>query len=63
MVKDKPDQTRIYDQEGYRQRAACLCVKNESESEVCKNIFIQLTKFPGKKNSFSYDLSRKKSLV
>lgn len=34
MVKDKPDQTRIYDADGFRQRAACLCVKNESESEV-----------------------------
>ncbi|CAL8069772.1 unnamed protein product [Orchesella dallaii] len=34
MVKEKPDQTRIYDEEGYRQRAACLCVRNESESEV-----------------------------
>lgn len=38
MVKDKPDQTRIYDEEGYRQRAACLCVKNESESEVSLTI-------------------------
>ncbi|ODN05166.1 Diphosphoinositol polyphosphate phosphohydrolase 1 [Orchesella cincta] len=34
MVKEKPDQIRIYDEDGYRQRAACLCVRNESESEV-----------------------------
>ncbi|CAG7837868.1 unnamed protein product [Allacma fusca] len=34
MVKEKPNSTRIYDQDGYRQRAACICVKNESETEV-----------------------------
>uniref|UniRef100_T1L0Q1 diphosphoinositol-polyphosphate diphosphatase n=2 Tax=Tetranychus urticae TaxID=32264 RepID=T1L0Q1_TETUR len=34
MVKTKPRQTRIYDDEGYRRRAACLCVKNELENEV-----------------------------
>lgn len=34
MMKEKPHSTRIYDNEGYRQRAACLCVKDETESEV-----------------------------
>ncbi|CAL8097196.1 unnamed protein product [Orchesella dallaii] len=34
MVKEKPNSTRIYDNEGYRQRAACICVKDESESEI-----------------------------
>ncbi|KAK2711862.1 diphosphoinositol polyphosphate phosphohydrolase 2-like [Artemia franciscana] len=33
MVKDKPNSTRIYDEEGYRKRAACICV-NGDESEV-----------------------------
>jgi len=34
MVKEKPNSTRIYDAEGFRQRAACICVKNETEAEV-----------------------------
>lgn len=34
MVKEKPNSTRTYDDEGYRQRAACLCVRNEDEAEV-----------------------------
>jgi len=34
MVKDKPQSTRIYDDDGYRKRAACVCVKNEQETEV-----------------------------
>lgn len=34
MVKEKEESTRIYDNEGYKKRAACVCVKNESESEV-----------------------------
>ena len=47
MVKEKPNSTRIYDEDGYRQRAACICVKNEAETEVsvfsllihaCKNV-------------------------
>ncbi|XP_075225425.1 diphosphoinositol polyphosphate phosphohydrolase 1 Aps isoform X1 [Lycorma delicatula] len=34
MVKEKPNSIRIYDQDGFRRRAACICVKNESEDEV-----------------------------
>ncbi|EEB10438.1 Diphosphoinositol polyphosphate phosphohydrolase, putative [Pediculus humanus corporis] len=34
MVKEKPNSTRIYDEEGFRRRAACICVKNEDENEV-----------------------------
>lgn len=34
MVKDKPNSIRTYDQDGFRKRAACLCVKNELEDEV-----------------------------
>lgn len=34
MMKFKPNQTRTYDGEGYKRRAACLCFKNEKEEEV-----------------------------
>ncbi|KAK6634115.1 hypothetical protein RUM44_004723 [Polyplax serrata] len=33
MVKEKPNSTRIYDEEGFRRRAACICVKSEDENE------------------------------
>lgn len=35
MVKEKPNSIRIYDSEGFRRRAACICVKNDLEDEVC----------------------------
>ena len=34
MVKEKPNSTRTYDEDGFRRRAACLCVKDASEQEV-----------------------------
>ena len=34
MVKEKPNSTRTYDEEGFRRRAACLCVKDEHKKEV-----------------------------
>ncbi|XP_062317123.1 nudix (nucleoside diphosphate linked moiety X)-type motif 4a isoform X2 [Osmerus eperlanus] len=34
MMKFKPNQTRTYDGEGFKRRAACLCFKNEKEDEV-----------------------------
>ncbi|CAB1336439.1 unnamed protein product [Coregonus sp. 'balchen'] len=34
MMKIKSNQTRTYDGDGYKKRAACLCFKNESEEEV-----------------------------
>lgn len=34
MVKEKPNSTRIYDEEGFRRRAACICVRSEDETEV-----------------------------
>ncbi|XP_044020808.1 diphosphoinositol polyphosphate phosphohydrolase 1 isoform X1 [Aphidius gifuensis] len=34
MVKEKPNSTRIYDSEGYRRRAACICVRSDLEDEV-----------------------------
>uniref|UniRef100_A0A3Q3K0G8 diphosphoinositol-polyphosphate diphosphatase n=1 Tax=Monopterus albus TaxID=43700 RepID=A0A3Q3K0G8_MONAL len=33
-MKLKPNQTRTYDCEGFKKRAACLCFKNEREDEV-----------------------------
>ncbi|GAA6094516.1 dnaJ homolog subfamily C member 2 [Tachysurus ichikawai] len=33
-MKFKPNQTRTYDGEGFKQRAACLCFRNEREDEV-----------------------------
>lgn len=37
MVKEKPNSTRIYDKDGFRRRAACICVKSENEAEVSNN--------------------------
>ncbi|XP_036386365.1 diphosphoinositol polyphosphate phosphohydrolase 1-like isoform X2 [Megalops cyprinoides] len=34
MMKLKSNQTRTYDGDGYKQRAACLCFKSEREEEV-----------------------------
>lgn len=38
MVKDKPNSIRTYDEDGFRKRAACLCVRNELEDEVSSSI-------------------------
>ncbi|KAF5294948.1 hypothetical protein FQR65_LT10661 [Abscondita terminalis] len=42
MVKEKPNSIRIYDHEGFRRRAACICVRSELENEV--NKFLSLPK-------------------
>lgn len=34
MVKQKAQFERFYDSDGFRKRAACVCVKNENENEV-----------------------------
>lgn len=34
MMKFKPNQTRTYDGEGFKRRAACLCFRNDTEDEV-----------------------------
>uniref|UniRef100_A0A3Q2ZS81 diphosphoinositol-polyphosphate diphosphatase n=1 Tax=Kryptolebias marmoratus TaxID=37003 RepID=A0A3Q2ZS81_KRYMA len=34
MMKYKPNQTRTYDGEGFKRRAACLCFRNDKEDEV-----------------------------
>ncbi|KAF7248500.1 Diphosphoinositol polyphosphate phosphohydrolase 2 [Varanus komodoensis] len=33
MMKFKPNQTRTYDREGFKKRAACLCFRSEREDE------------------------------
>lgn len=43
MVKEKPNSIRIYDKEGFRRRAACICVKSEAETEV--RVFLLLKSF------------------
>ncbi|XP_034019417.1 diphosphoinositol polyphosphate phosphohydrolase NUDT4B [Thalassophryne amazonica] len=42
-MKLKPNQTRTYDGEGFRKRAACLCFKNEREEEV---LLISSSRYP-----------------
>ncbi|XP_077073909.1 nudix (nucleoside diphosphate linked moiety X)-type motif 3a isoform X4 [Siphateles boraxobius] len=34
MIKLKSNQTRTYDRDGYKRRAACLCFRSEREEEV-----------------------------
>jgi len=34
MVKDKPNSIRIYDQDGYRRRAACVCIRVDDPNQV-----------------------------
>lgn len=34
MAKEKAISQRSYDDDGYKKRAACVCVKNENENEV-----------------------------
>lgn len=41
-MKLKPNQTRTYDGEGFKKRAACLCFKNEREEEVGDRAALQL---------------------
>jgi diphosphoinositol-polyphosphate diphosphatase len=41
MVKEKAVNQRLYDVDGYRKRAACVCVKNENENEVLSKILYQ----------------------
>lgn len=45
MVKEKPNSIRIYDSEGYRRRAACICVKNDLEDEVSQQMAVDIFPF------------------
>lgn len=40
MVKDKPNSTRIYDEDGYRRRAACVCIKECDQNQVSLSLSI-----------------------
>lgn len=40
MVKEKPNSIRIYDDEGFRRRAACICVRSDAETEVSVMILL-----------------------
>jgi len=34
MVKEKPNSVRLYDKDGFRRRAACICVRSVEETEI-----------------------------
>lgn len=34
MAKDKSNVIRVYDEEGFKRRAACVCVRSKEENEV-----------------------------
>lgn len=40
MMKLKSNQTRTYDGDGYKKRAACLCFRSETEEEVRPGICV-----------------------
>ncbi|XP_042326621.1 diphosphoinositol polyphosphate phosphohydrolase 2 isoform X1 [Sceloporus undulatus] len=43
MMKFKPNQTRTYDREGFKKRAACLCFRSEREDEV---LLVSSSRYP-----------------
>ncbi|XP_069620461.1 diphosphoinositol polyphosphate phosphohydrolase 2 isoform X1 [Dendrobates tinctorius] len=43
MMKFKPNQTRTYDREGFKKRAACLCFRNEREDEI---LLVSSSRYP-----------------
>uniref|UniRef100_A0A8C0WHG9 diphosphoinositol-polyphosphate diphosphatase n=1 Tax=Castor canadensis TaxID=51338 RepID=A0A8C0WHG9_CASCN len=43
MMKFKPNQTRTYDREGFKKRAACLCFRSELEDEV---LLVSSSRYP-----------------
>ncbi|XP_039731328.1 diphosphoinositol polyphosphate phosphohydrolase 3-beta isoform X2 [Pteropus medius] len=42
-MKCKPNQTRTYDPEGFKKRAACLCFRSEREEEV---LLVSSSRYP-----------------
>uniref|UniRef100_A0A8I5ZLI5 Nudix hydrolase 4 n=1 Tax=Rattus norvegicus TaxID=10116 RepID=A0A8I5ZLI5_RAT len=42
-MKFKPNQTRTYDREGFKKRAACLCFRSEQEDEV---LLVSSSRYP-----------------
>jgi len=45
MTEKNKTKMRFTDHDGYRQRAACICVRNEREDEVRIIFFYQKKKF------------------
>ncbi|KAM8975792.1 diphosphoinositol polyphosphate phosphohydrolase 1 [Pelodytes ibericus] len=43
MMKLKNNQTRTYDRDGYKKRAACVCFRNGAEEEV---LLVSSSRFP-----------------
>lgn len=43
MMKFKLNQTRTYDREGFKKRAACLCFRSEQEDEV---LLVSSSRYP-----------------
>ena len=43
MVKDKQNTTRLYDEDGYLRRAACVCIRENDPNQVDNNITCFLT--------------------
>lgn len=42
-MKDKPNSTRIYDEDGFRRRAACICVRKDSDEVIIIILYICLS--------------------
>lgn len=45
MMKLKSNQTRTYDGDGFKKRAACLCFRNDTEQEV---LLVSSSRYPDK---------------
>lgn len=45
MMKMKSNQTRTYDGDGFKKRAACLCFRNDTEKEV---LLVSSSRYPDK---------------
>lgn len=64
MVKEKSSE-RVVDADGYRKRAACICVKSEEETEVRIHILFKPTrKNKNCKNKYIFfSMKRKKTAI
>jgi len=41
-MKDKPNSTRIYDEDGFRRRAACICVRKDSDEVITISLYYNI---------------------
>lgn len=58
MTETNKTKTRLIDPDGYRQRAACICIRNEREDEVRRCSFLQKKKKTNFRLDFIDNLSR-----